>query len=121
MVSWSHNAGCEQVISSRSFDILWQHTLFASEMMKTNYNKRSYNRFAHQKRCISCILVRASHLIWNSARKTILHVSEIHEQWQQNETYNCQFKTTLYVTGSDVTECEMQALARWQTNIMQIT
>ena len=54
-------------------------------------------------------------------RKTILHVSEIHEQWQQNETYNCQFKTKLYVTGSDVTECEMPALARWQTDIMHIT
>jgi hypothetical protein len=36
VVSWSHNAGCEQVISSLSFDILWQHTLFASEMMKKN-------------------------------------------------------------------------------------
>ncbi len=45
-------------------------------------------------------------------RKTTLHVSKIHEQWQQNETYNCQFKTKLYVTGSDVTECEMPALAR---------
>jgi len=101
MVSWSHNAGCEQVISSRSFDILWQHTLFACEMMKQNTTNEA--------------------TIWNSARKTILHVSEIHEQWQQNETYNCQFKTKLYVTGSDVTECELPALATWQTDIMRIT
>ncbi len=47
-------------LSAPVLSMLWQHTLFASEMMKTNYNKRSYNRFAHQKRCISRILVRAA-------------------------------------------------------------
>ena len=88
----SHNVGWKQVISTKAFsralDVMWKHTLFASKMIKHNTTNEA-PIVLHIKRdasdCISCILVRASHSIWHFARKIIFHMSEFHEQWQQNE------------------------------------
>ena len=56
-------------LSAPGLSMYCGNTPFASEMMETKHRKWSCNRFAHQTRCISGILVRESHSIWNSARK----------------------------------------------------